>query len=87
METQSLTRFRTNLRTAMERRQISQREMGTLAHMSYPYINRVLTGKIDPGLNQVDAMAEAIGIPLPTLLLPPAVFELTADPPAVPASS
>lgn len=74
--------FRTNLRTALEARTISQQKLAERAEMSQPYVNRVLQGKTSPSLMQCERMARAVGFPLIALLENPEVFSdfvLTAN--------
>lgn len=66
--------FRTNLRYLLEERGISQREVATRAEVSYPYVNRILQGKVTPAIDICDSLADAVGMELPQMLLHPRVF-------------
>jgi transcriptional regulator with XRE-family HTH domain len=64
----ALLNFRRNLRELMRERGVSQRKLAEMAHTTYPYINRVLTGKVAPSLPVCDRIAEAMGVELVDLL-------------------
>ena len=66
--------FRQNLRSAMQAKNISQRNLASASQMSYPHVNRILQGHAGPGLRQCDLLAKAVGISLEVLLLPPKEF-------------
>lgn len=76
---QALIRFRRNMQTAMDTRGVSQRELAALAGVSYPYINRILQGKVEPTIPKADAIAEALGHSLLQLLLPQSQFNRLAS--------
>lgn len=65
---QAATTFRHSLRAAMHREGVSQRQLAEMAKTSYPGINRILQGKQTPTIDLADRLADALGIPLATLL-------------------
>ena len=60
--------FRDNLKLAMRLAGLSQRGLAEKADLSYPYVNRVLTGKSDPTLSVCDKIADALGLKLSDLI-------------------
>lgn len=67
--------FRTNLRTAIDVRGISQSAISEATGMSKPYISRVLTGKVEsPSMENCERLANAVGYPLTALLVSPEDF-------------
>lgn len=70
----ALNNFRSNLRTAMEAHSLSQQQVADKAEMSQPYVNRVLQGKTEPGLEQCERLSKAVGFPLIALLASPENF-------------
>ncbi len=66
--------FRENLRVAMKNEGISQRDMGKLCGVSYPFVNRVLTGKAVPDLDMCDTFAKSVGYSTDVMLLAPKEF-------------
>lgn len=71
----ALENFRTNLRLAMDAKKISQRSLAASAKMSYPYVNRILQGKVEPSLTQCEKISETLGLSFQDLLDEPEVFE------------
>jgi len=67
--------FRQNLRTALQVKEWSQRDLADKAETSNPYVNRVLQGKTSPSLEQCEKFANAVGYPLAALLGSTADFE------------
>lgn len=65
---QATNTFRDNLRTVMESRDISQRELAQKAGTGYPNLNRVLQGKQNVTLELADRIADALDISLTELL-------------------
>ena len=68
MSVQADTNFRQNLRQAMQRRGLSQREVAKKAGTGHTFLNRVLTGKGVPSIELADRLADAVGVPLKKLL-------------------
>ena len=74
MKVQALRNFRRNLRTALDNRGLSQREIAERVGVSYPYVNRILTSKVAPSLPICDRFADALKLSLAELLLSPSEF-------------
>jgi transcriptional regulator with XRE-family HTH domain len=68
MNVQAANTFRHQLREAMQRAGISQRQLAEKAETSYSGINRILQGHQAPTLELADRLADALGIPLISLL-------------------
>ena len=71
----AVTNFRTNLRTALRVKQMSQNELAYAIDTKGPYVNRVLQGHTTPSLDQCEKLAHALGFPLVALLQAPKDFE------------
>ena len=71
----AIDNFRTNLRTAMEVKEINQTKLAELLDTSCPYVNRVLNGHTTPSLDQCDKLSRAVGYPLVALLAAPKDFD------------
>jgi transcriptional regulator with XRE-family HTH domain len=78
MNVQALSNFQANLRQAMQLRGLSQRQIAIAAELSYPYVNRILTSKVEPTLPVCDRLADAVKISLVDLLRKPAEFSRVA---------
>lgn len=65
---QATNTFRDNLRSLMDSREISQRELAKKAGTGYPNLNRVLQGKQNVTLELADRIADALDISLTELL-------------------
>lgn len=52
----------------MEKNGISQSKLGKMAGIAQPQISAYLTGKANPGLDIVDAIAEALGLSVASLI-------------------
>lgn len=70
----ALANFRRNVRTAMEAAGLTQRAFAEKAGMSYPYINRILTEKVEPSLPMCDRIADKLGYSVAQLLSDPKKF-------------
>lgn len=71
MNVRAMKNFRRNLRTELEDRGISQRDLADLAGISYPYVNRILQDKADPSVPICEQIAGALGLTLIDLLTNP----------------
>lgn len=65
---QASNTFRERLRRAMKKKKISQRELAKRARTGYSGVNRILQGEQMPTLDVADRLADAVGLPLSTLL-------------------
>jgi transcriptional regulator with XRE-family HTH domain len=75
MQVSSTENFRTNLRSVLTQRGISQRDFAVRIGMSYPYVNKVLGGIYSPPLKTCEHMAETVGLTVSEMILEPRVFE------------
>ena len=66
--------FRENLRSAMDAREVSQRQLASSISTSVSYVNRVLQGSVNPPMDRCEEMAQAVGLPLVDLLEAPKDF-------------
>lgn len=66
--------FRENLRSAMEAKSVSQRQMASSIQTSVSYVNRVLQGSVNPPMDRCEEMAQTVGMPLIDLLESPKDF-------------
>lgn len=73
----AIENFRKNLESVLESRGISQRAFAKEIKTSYPYVNRILHGQVDPSMSQCEKIANAISVPLKDLLLDPQDFSAT----------
>lgn len=64
---QAAENFRRELRAAMQRTGVSQRQLAERANTSYPGINRILQGKQTPTIDLADRLADAVGVTLSEL--------------------
>lgn len=78
MNVQALKNFQVNLRLAMQLRGLSQRDIAEAAELSYPYVNRILTSKVEPTLPVCDRLADAVKLSLAELLQKPSDFSRIA---------
>lgn len=67
--------FRANVRFLMEESGISQRSIAEIAGLSYPYINRILQGTVNPSIDVCETIAEALEIKFVELLQKPKDFQ------------
>jgi len=65
---QATREFRKRLRSAMESKNISQRELAEKVGTGHSGINRILQGKQVPTLDLADRLADAVGVALSELL-------------------
>lgn len=79
MHVKSANNFRENLRTAITARGMSQRGFAEKSHISHPYINRVLAGKVQPSLEMCDQMADSLNFTLAEMLRSPAAFSRSIE--------
>ncbi len=70
----SLLNFRTNLRSAMVEKAISQRGLAEGLGMSFSHVNRILQGATSPSLDICERLAEAVGFSVADLLHTPKKF-------------
>ncbi len=70
MVMQTLKNFRTNLRAAMALRKFTQRSLADEAKISYPHLNRILMGTVNPSLLVAEGISRAVGFELKDLILP-----------------
>lgn len=77
--------FRDNLRLAMDAKGISQRRLAELSECSYPYVNRVLQGHVEPSLPQCEKLAKAVGYPLGSLIEATSTFRDYVSPKSCPS--
>ena len=75
MNVAACNNFRTNLRTALRVKNMSQNELAAAVGTKGPYVNRVLQGHTEPGIDQCEKLARALGFPLVALLQSPKDFE------------
>lgn len=66
--------FRTNMKTAMDARGVSQRALAKKMRTSHPYVNRVLSGEHTPAIDQCEKISNALGYELRDMLLEPKIF-------------
>jgi transcriptional regulator with XRE-family HTH domain len=53
----------------MKSRDLTQREFARMAKVTYPYVNRILTGKsFRPSLDMVEQFAKALGMQVADLI-------------------
>ena len=62
--TPTLIRLRERLREEMSRRQETVRSLGERAGVGYPAISRILNGHNIPRIDTLDAIAQALDIPI-----------------------
>ena len=67
--------FRTNVRFFMEETGVSQRSLGESAGLSYPYINRILQGTVNPSIDVCELISKSLGIALVEFLQNPKDFQ------------
>jgi transcriptional regulator with XRE-family HTH domain len=60
--------FRRNLRTALDKRGISQRDLAARSGVNHVHICRILAGKHVPSLNICEALARGMELPPEKLL-------------------
>lgn len=68
--------FRENLRAYMATRGLSQRDVASAAGVTQPYLSNVLKGKVCPGLDVCDRLAESVGLRFAELIVAPTVFRV-----------
>lgn len=68
MAVQAIPNFARNLRNALKKAGISQRELAERAGTAHPSVNRILSGKQTPTLDLADRLADAAGVKLADLL-------------------
>lgn len=69
MRVTATQKFRRNLAREMKSRDLTQREFATMAKVTYPYVNRILTGKsFRPSLDMVEQFAKALGMQVADLI-------------------
>lgn len=66
------------MRAAMEAAGLSQRALAEKAEVTHPYINRILTDKVEPSLPMCDRIADALKIPFAELISDPKKFSKSA---------
>ena len=71
---QEVNHFRSNLKTALAAKGISQVALADRLETSQPHVNRILNGKVEPSLSACMKISDAIGIPLRDMLIEPAAF-------------
>lgn len=74
---QAVQNFRTNVRVAMARLNISQVALAEKAEVSRPHLNRILKDRekpVDPSLEVCDKIATALGMSVGELTEPPRKF-------------
>lgn len=74
MHVQAVRNFRSNVRSAMAARQMSQEVLAHAANISRPFLNRVLQGKQEPSMAVCDGIADALKTPLSELISSPKKF-------------
>ena len=67
--------FRTNVRFLMEESGVSQRSLGESAGLSYPYINRILQGTVNPSIDVCESISRSLDVTLVDLLHKPKDFQ------------
>lgn len=72
----ALANFRKNVRAAMRFRGVSQRALAKKAGLTHPYVNRILTNKVEPSLTVCDRIADALDIECSRLIEPEKKFSL-----------
>jgi transcriptional regulator with XRE-family HTH domain len=73
-KTKAVENFRANLRTKMERDGVSQRELAARVGTSFPYVSKILMGRVCPSLGRADDLASHLGLDLGSLLVDPKKF-------------
>lgn len=63
--------FRENVARELDRRQISLRAFAKSLKTSHPYIWKIIHGEVIPSLDRCEAIADALQLPLTTLLKTP----------------
>ncbi len=59
--------FRDNLRTAMDRRKMSQQDLAKKSGVHFVTISRILSGVIDPSVETCEKLASAAGFSSPSI--------------------
>jgi transcriptional regulator with XRE-family HTH domain len=75
MQMQAVENFRSNVRAALAYSGWSQDSLATETELSRPFVNRILQGKQEPSLAVCDRIADALHVPLATLLGEPKKFQ------------
>ena len=75
MQVEYFNNFRANVRILIEDGGISQRSLGEIAGLSYPYINRILQGTVNPSIDVCENIAKALGAAFVDLLQKPKDFQ------------
>lgn len=66
--------FRVNLATAIEAGHFTKSSIAAATHTSRSYLDDVLKGKVEPGINRCEEIARAVGFNLIALLDAPDSF-------------
>jgi transcriptional regulator with XRE-family HTH domain len=74
----ALDRFRLNVLAALERQGMSQSELARTLDMAQSNLSRMLSGKIDPSISNLERIAVALGGTLSSMLDQPGAVELKA---------
>lgn len=61
--------FRENLRSAIDRTGMTQRDLATKSGVHYVTICNILAGKVEPSLTICEALAKAVKIKAPEIFL------------------
>ena len=67
--------FRSNVRFVMVDSGVSQRSLAKEAGLSYPYVNRILQGTVNPSIYVCENIANALGREFVDLLQKPKDFQ------------
>lgn len=59
--------FRENLRSALEKKRMTQRELANKSGVHYVTICNILAGKAEPSLTICEALAKSAGIKIPEI--------------------
>lgn len=63
--------FGTQLRAARKAKELTIFDVAYAAHVDWSYVAQIETGKNNPSLDVMDALAQAVGLPLDQLLKAP----------------
>jgi transcriptional regulator with XRE-family HTH domain len=74
MQVTAKDNFRTNLRTVIEDRRISQRRLAESADVSLTYVSEILTGRSCPTVDIAERLAQAVELDLQDLFEEPRAF-------------